>query len=237
MVNLIIASALIVSNLKTEVQVNLCENYSTLSTQLDLKSWNKKKSEEIFFVENRSLFLYNRGWIFKVKIDNENATATITLKKNQAMDSSEMTLKDAENKNCEYDLHGKAKKLACKLNNEMSLDKFNGYIQNHEFFSLLSRRQSDWLNEEALELPNDLIITTAFRDQDYILEVEGIKFVLGVTVNSTNQEFIEISTRADSQNEINYQKKILEYLKSLDVKICENQNSMMTKSKLESYFQ
>lgn len=233
---ILIASAILFGNLKTEVQINLCEQFSTLNTKLDLHKWDKKKSDETYFIENKFLFLFHKGWVFKVQIDRKQNTAVVMLKKNALLNTGEITPNDIASKNCEYDLHGDSKKISCKLNNEISLDKFYHDLQNRDFVAILSHKQTDWLKEKNMDLPVNLQITTGFNNQDYILNENGLKIVLGVTVNAKQQEFIEFSARSDSQNELKDQKKLLNYLRSKNVQLCENQNAMLTQSKLESYF-
>lgn len=236
MLEILIATAFLYSNLKTEIQVNLCGHFSTIESQLDLHKWNKKKSVETFFIDNKQLKLFNQGWVFKVRIDTDKSSAIVTLKKNEFQNSSEISPVDIQDKNCEYDLHGNLKKLACKLSHEISLAQLRQHQQNEDYAGLLSPAQLAWLNNEKAELPVDLKMTSPFIDRDYVFNFEGLKIALGLTVNNKQQEFIEISTRSGSENELAEQKRLLDYLKSHDIHVCENQSSIMTKLKLESFF-
>lgn len=215
-------------SLKTEVQVNICESFNSLSAKLDLGNWKKKKSEQSLLVENRELFLYKRGWVFKAKLAN-TSTVEITLKKNAGVRRI-----DESSPECEYDLHGELKKMACKLSQTMALADFQQQSAAGNFSALLSRQQLDWLKSDDVELPQNLELTSAFLDEEYGLS--AAKYDLGVTTNASGREFIEISTRADSQIERQKQTELLQFLRDRGVSVCADQSAIQTRNKLDSFF-
>lgn len=235
MLDIFIAGVFLFTGSVTEVQVNLCESLSSIESKLSLSKWSKKSSEETYFIESSELALYKQSWVFKAKVDKKNKTAEITLKNNVPLSRS-LTDEYFQIKNCEYDLHGTAKKIACKLSHKIDLDQFNAYHQSQDYIRLLSREQLAWLNDEKVEIPNNLTMTTQFIDQDYSTTESSLKITLGVTKNTKKQEFIEISTRANSENEIVAQQNLLRYLKNKKVMLCDNQGAIMTELKLKSFF-
>jgi uncharacterized cupredoxin-like copper-binding protein len=218
---------------KTEVQVNICESFATLEQKLHLASWQQDAPETSYMIENPHLDLYKSAWVFKVRTNEQDQTAEVILKHNQA-DPNKNT---NDTRKCEYDLHGAQKKWACKQSNIIALDDFKAQQNKKDFQALLSEDQKNWLTQENQSLPPNLEITTTFTDQGYETNTKDLKIELGLTKNIQNQEFIEISTRAKSAEAPKNQASLLNYLKSKSITLCKDQGPLMTRLKLESHFQ
>lgn len=230
---LLLQTALAQAPTKTEVQVNICESFKSVSEKIELSSWKAKAAEKSYFVDNAHLELYKSNLTFKAKVNEPTEQVEIILKHNQLLTSSDVTSTSA---NCEYDLHGSQKKLACKVANVISISEFNRFSQNSDFTALLSAEQLNWLHELQTALPQNLQMTTEFQDIDYSSKLKNSKVALGLSKNWRQQEFTEISTRTTQNDELQAQTELLDYLKSKKIRICDDQNSIMTRLKLESFF-
>lgn len=181
-------------------------------------------------IDNKDLQLYGKSWVFKVRIDRVEDTVEVILKHNQAGPTFE------EDKKCEYDLHGSAKKWACKMVHELSLEDFDRLQNAKDFAGMLSAEQKSWMQSENLVLPSNLEITTPFTDQSYSFKSSDLKIDLGIGTSVNGTEFIEASTRAKSDEALAAQTKLLNYLKSKQVILCADQGPLLTRLKLESFF-
>jgi hypothetical protein len=230
MINLILAGfiAMAAGAPKTEVQVNICEGSATLAQKLNLATWEQELSEEFYLIDNKGLQLYNKSWVLRARIDRIEDTVEIVLKYNQASAALE-----GDSKKCEFDLHGTAKKWACKMSNQLSFEDFTQFQNNKDFAGMLSAEQKAWLQSENQSLPSNLEITTAFTDQSM---TNDQKISLGVSTNIDRTEFIEASTRVKSDDALDAQAKLLSYLKSKMVVLCADQGPLLTRLKLESFF-
>lgn len=233
LLSLLFQIALAQNTSKTEVQVNLCESKQSLSAKLSLSVWKQKDSEVSYLLDNSKLELYQAGMVFKIKINTDTQLSEVILKHNQILNDHAVVNTSAD---CEYDLHGEQKKLACKLVNPIPVDDFNRIVESQNYKALLSAEQLTWLNELQIQIPENLQMTSAFSDQDFSTKFKNLKFTLGVSVSAKNQEFIEISTRSPSADEKQTQKELLEYLKTKNANLCDDQNSIITRLKLESFF-
>lgn len=218
---------------RTEVQVNICESMATLTEKLQLSAWKAKASQKSYLIDTKSLQLYASDLVFKVKLNPSTEEAEITLKHNQILNGQKTQATSAD---CEYDLHGTQKKLACKLSNVLTMNEFLRFVDNQDYLALLNSEQLAWLNELQIQIPPDLQMTFAFHDQDYTSKLQNYKITLGVTKNQRQNEFTEISIRTAENDEIQAQRELLTYLKSKNVHICADQNSIFTRLKLESFF-
>jgi hypothetical protein len=230
MINLILAGfmAMAAGAPKTEVQVNICEGSTTLAQKLNLATWDQDPSEESYLIDNKDLQLYNKSWVLKARIDRARDTVEIVLKYNQAGGALE-----GDGKKCEYDLHGTAKKWACKMSNQLALEDFTQFQNNKDFAGMLSAEQKAWLQSENQTLPSNLEITRAFIDQSYSND-QKINIGVGTSIDRT--EFIEASTRTKSDEALDVQAKLLSYLKSKKIALCADQGPLLTRLKLESFF-
>lgn len=216
---------------RTEVQVNICESSSTLAQKLNLANWDQELTEESALIDNDDLQLYNKSWVLKARIDRTEDSVEVIVKHNQADPALE-----ADTKKCEYDLHGTLKKWACKMSNLLSLEDFNQLQNKRDFAGMLNAEQKAWLQSENQTLPSNLEITTSFTDQSYRVKAGDQKIDLGISTSAGRTEFIEVSTRAKSDEALDAQAKLLSYLKSKNVTLCTDQGPLLTRLKLESYF-
>ena len=109
---LLLQTALAQTPSKTEVQVNICESFKSVSEKLELSSWKAKTIEKSYLIDNSHLDFYKSNLTFKAKVNEQTQQVEIILKHNQILTNSNATPTSAD---CEYDLHGFQKKLACKL--------------------------------------------------------------------------------------------------------------------------
>jgi hypothetical protein len=232
MMNLIFASLMAFAAApRTEVQVNICEGSATVAQKLTLGNWDQQQTEESVLIDNKDLQLYGKNWVFKVRIDRIEDTVEVILKYNQAGSTNIET----DSKKCEHDLHGTSKKWACKMVHELSLEDFDRLQNSKDFAGMLSAEQKTWLHSENLILPSNLEITTPFTDQSYSLKADQ-KIDLGIGTSVDGIEFLEASTRAKSDEAIAAQIDLLNYLKSKHVVLCADQGPLLTRLKLESFF-
>ena len=234
------------ANLLTEVQVNICDSAEQLESKLNLTAWKSKKPEQSYFIENKALHFYRKDWVFKVKLSPHKNEAEVVLKKNSFINSTTLESQTEQlavdlnlEKNeisCEYDLHGNQKKVACKLTRKISIQDFEQHRHRSDYSGLLSNDQLNWLNKEKVDLTDDLEMTSAFDDQDYVDEKKDQKVTLGITHNHKTESFIEASVRSPSDDAPEAQQQLLDYLKKRNVRLCADQTSIMTRRKLESFF-
>lgn len=231
----IFSSPAISAGLKTEIQVNLCDHISALSTQLEFNPAQPKKIETTYYIENKNLDLYRQGWVFKIVKDDSKKIATITLK-NNSMPSTDQNL-NAKAKKCEFDLHGTFEKLACKVSSEIDLQDLEKILRKQKYSDLLSKEQAKWLKDENIVLPSDLIQSPAFIDRDYLIQADQLKTTLSFSTNFKNEDFLEISTRSDQhEDQFNKQKNLTDYLIKKNIHLCSDQGAVNTKNKLESVY-
>lgn len=223
----LLSSYALAGNLKTEVQVNICEHADVIQTKLGLENWKSKPTQETYYIENKDLSLFKKNWVFKASINSAKNDVDIILKKNSPTAFSKAL------KKCEYDLHGDSKKLACKMINTISLNEFKHKIHKADYIGLLNDEQKDWLQKENLSIPNDVVLTTAFEDYAF---VNNNELEISITKNEQGTSFIEASSRSSEKKELALQKKILEFLKKHQVALCVDQRAQLTREKLESYF-
>lgn len=252
------------ADLSTEVQVNICDSAEQVSSRLNLDAWKSKASEQSHFIENKDLHFYRSDWVFKVKLSPHKNQAEVILKKNSFIKttarpklaaaltdhasnhSSGQTVSPLQTSedgkiSCEYDLHGNQKKLACKLTRKISIDEFEHYRQRLDYGGLLNNDQKEWLKTENVKWPDNLEMTTAFDDQDYVHEKAEPKITVGITHNDKAESFIEVSVRSKSDNESSDkdlldQQLLLDFLNNHGVQLCSDQSSILTRRKLESFF-
>lgn len=221
----------------TEVQVNICDSALSVENSLHLQNWNDKKPQASYFIENKQYTLYKNNWVFKIQFHENDDTVDVVLKNNApSRQPLEPETQDRTAVKCENDLHGSQKKLACKMTSSLSWEEFDAASARHDFSALLSSSQLRWLQSENMVLPQDLEMTSVFKDQDYKQDLGQSKMTLTITSNERRREFIEISARSDEKNELSVQKQLLAYLKQKNVKICEDQSPLLTRLKLESFF-
>ncbi len=120
---------------KTEGQVNICESFQSVYDKLDLSSWKAKTAEKSYLIDNSHLDLYKSNLTFKAKVIEKADQVEIIVKHNQVLTNSDVISTSSD---CEFDLHGSQKKLACKLTNAIFLSEFNRLRQNGEFTALLN---------------------------------------------------------------------------------------------------
>ena len=233
------AAAFAFTSATTEVQVNICDSFSHVEDQLKVHKWNDKKPQSSYFIETPQLDLYAHNWVFKIQFHKKDDTVDVVLK-NNAPTKPPLTPNSDERTEvkCENDLHGSQKKLACKMTFTLSWDEFDTALNRHDYFSMLSPAQQQWLRDENMQLPSTLEMTTVFKDQDYTNDLEkNLKMTLSQTTNANGKDFIEISIRTDEKSEHDVQNQLLSYLNDKNVKICADQGPLMTRLKLESFFQ
>lgn len=230
----------------TEVQVNICDSAASVESRLNLtdkssSSWNQKKPQTSYFIENSHYELYKKNWVFKIQFHDHDDNVEVVIKNNAPSEQpQEPEAQDRTELKCENDLHGSHKKTACKMTATLSWEEFDAATSRHDYASLLSSSQRRWLQHENMQLPNDLEMTGAFNDQNYKKNLNQFQMTLTISKGSTPSarpnEFIEISIRTDSQNELDVQKQLLAYLKRQNIQICADQGPLMTRLKLESFF-
>lgn len=233
---------------KTEVQVNICESFEQTQEKLNLTSWLIEPEKETYFFETKNLKFYRQGWVFKASMTPQKSTVKITLKNNSPLSESISNSKSISNitsyqianeqldVKCEYDLHGNDKKLACKLDSQISIDQFNELIEQKKYSDLLSADQRNWLKSKSVSIPKDLEMTDVIRDQNYENTLQGKKIVMGSSFDSRHNEYLEISVRTNKEYEKEVQSQLTHYLISNNVELCQDQGPVHTKNKLESYF-
>lgn len=234
---LLINPSLIQSTLKTEVQVNVCDSVSDVSTVFGL-DLNKPQSDQTsFFIENKNLDLYHQDWVFKIIKTPGSQTATISLKNNDSEKAASDANTSAKNKKCEYDLHGTFEKLACKMSSEIDLKTLDKNLRDQNYFALLSKEQKQWLSDSGIILPNDLQVSPAFSDRDYQIQSQTFQPVFGISTNFKGQYFLEISLRAEAtEDKYVVQKKLIDFLNTNNIQLCSDQSPINTRDKLKSVY-
>lgn len=236
----------------TEVQINICENFSVVTKKLDLQKWTHQDNQFTQFIENKNLDFYKQGWVLKIEKKENSDTAAVVLKKNYSFMSAALRISAATSQSplksakCEYDLHGTEKKLACKIKNKISLRDFDKAIRSHSFNDLLNDDQKKWFKHEAGVWPHQLEVSSDFIDQDYTKPLAldltqspatvPIEVFLGFSRAQAGQEYIELSARPESLAEKITQTKLIELLQSHDVQLCADQGSIHTLDKLKSFW-
>lgn len=235
--SLILTSPTTPQQLKTEVQVNICDSTNHISAQLNLDLKKPKIDESSYFIENKNLDLFHQNWVFKIVKNSSKQTATITLKNNDAKQMFAKINTSAKNKKCEYDLHGTFEKLACKMSSEIDLKTLEKNIHDQNYFALLSNEQKQWLSDSNVALPNDVRISSVFSDRDYTIQNELGSVTFGLSTNFKGQEFLEISIRSgETEDKYNIQSKLIGFINSKNIRLCTDQGPISTKDKLESVY-
>lgn len=235
MIELILSSLINLQDLNTEVQVNICDVKKNISQKIDLPSWKQKKSILTYFVESSQLELYKQSWVFRIRIDLNKNKAEVTLKQNTKLNSNSQLLESKPIK-CEYDLHGQDKKLACKMEHNLTIAEFDKARANNDWQTLLSPEQVAWLKRENVQIPKNLVFTSGFEENSYVAQKNEQEIEISISTNESQQEFIEASVRSTGQLELQNQQKLLAYLNLNEVILCENQSAILTRQKLESFF-
>jgi hypothetical protein len=210
----------------TEVQVNICDSQTEVQQKLGLTAWQKQQAERVYYIDNRELAFFNSGWVLKVSF-TDKSKAKIILKNNDA--------DAAENKDCEYDLHGEEKKWACKLAEKKDAGKIQRMVDEKEINALLTDEQRQWLFTYNKNIPASAEITTSFTEQSYTLTVGEQVLNLNFGKNSKGREFNEVSSRTQD-DEKTVQSELVAYLKEHNINLCTYQGPVLTRLKLQSYF-
>lgn len=234
---LLMTSPTVVSPLKTEVQVNICDTVNHISTQLNLDLKNPQSDETSYFIENKNLDLYHQNWVFKIVKSPSKQTVTISLKNNDSEPMNATVNTTSKNKKCEYDLHGTFEKLACKMSSEIDLKTLDKNLRDQNYYALLSNEQKKWLSDSKMTLPNDVTASPAFSDRDYSIQNMQGTLTFGLSTNFKGQTFLEISIRSgETDNKYKVQSTLIDFINSKNIQLCDDQGPMNTREKLESVY-
>lgn len=131
--------------LLVEQQFRLCEDKKTLINKLNLENESARK-RDVLYIETTDRFYQANGWVIRIKTKNDKVD--IDLKKRFESNEPGPSMAGLE---CELDKHGDNLGKTCKINNEISLDKLEKIILNHEAWSdILSSAQKKWLTKESV---------------------------------------------------------------------------------------
>lgn len=216
--------------LKTEVQVSLCQSQIDIVNQLHNSKLKLKRQGETFFIESRSLSLYQQNWVIRVRVNSLDNAVEVALKNNKSTTDMLAT------KKCEYDLHDSQKKLACKLVNHITLDEFQKISVRKDYISLLSAEQKDWLQQNQISSDADWQMAGSFIEQSVSLSFNSYEITLDFSKDNLESEYNEISTRVLSRFEIPAQKDLQNFVKAQSLVPCEDQSVKLTLKKLKSFF-
>lgn len=226
------AAALNTDQLLTEVQVAICEEPSAIEQKIELESWKLKRNLSTYFVENKDLSFYSKGWVFRIRKNNLKQKVDVTLKKNMSAARNIEQDNIPDGADCEYDSHGDQKKLSCKLNREISVSEFEEISSVRAWTDLLNSEQINWLKSDVGELPQNLEMTFDFTGPSY--EKSGV--VIDVD-ESHGRSFVEISERTNTNGISQVQKELLNFLAQHQLRVCNEENSHFTLRKLKLFFQ
>lgn len=236
MLDLLLSTMINMQDLNTEVQVNICDSENSLSQKIDLSQWAHKRSISTHYVESRELGLYKQALVFRIRLDLNKNKAEVTLKHNTPIELSS-SFTEAKGKKCEYDLHGVDLKLACKIENKVTIAEFNKAMADNQWKSLLNEEQIAWVKSENIKFPENLTFTTAFEENSYTYDKDGEPLELSIVTNELSHEFIEASVRVVKIDDVDkFQHNLLNYLNHKQVDLCKDQSAMLTRKKLESFF-
>ncbi len=229
-------------DLKTEVQVSLCEPSSAVAQKLELEDWVRSREFKSYLLDNRNMSLFKAGWSARVRLDNKNNVAEITLKKNSPILSNPMNSnskfldEDITKKKCEYDLHGPYKKLACKITYEISVQEFTKIQNSGDLLALFNKTQLEWLDAEGFKIPSNVELAGPFENQSFILVKKNSEIALDISSFKKTNEFIEISSRVNEDDEHEAYGKILDLISVRDLITCSDQQISNSRKKLEAFF-
>lgn len=219
---------------KTEVQVAICEEASSVTEKLQIGSWKLKRELQTRLVDTSKLDLYRAGLVFRIRINQQKDKVEVALKKKVAdFYQSESYSRYLD---CEYDQHQEQRKRTCKMSYEMPLEQWRQTLDENNPAQLLSTEQTGWLRELGQTLPQDLRMTDIIEGPSYTKKMTNYEKMIDITRDRRGQEYLEISAKVATGLIPAVEAELIAELAEKNIQICNSEMSRLTYRKLTSFF-